>query len=95
MSEFYSTFMPQETAGLFHGIPAHTDFSPEIRLMRLLNAFLAQDCVTNHAHITRVMAALVRAMDLQSRRDDGISELSAALEEAGARVLAMAESDER
>lgn len=91
--EFYATLMPGETAGLFRLISADTDFTPEIRLMRLLNAFLAQDCEANHAHITRVMAALVRALDLQSRRDGTAEQIALALEEAGDRVLALLEEE--
>jgi hypothetical protein len=69
------------------------DLDGEIRLLRLVLAYLSGDHQANHRAIMPIVAALVRAAGLQVKTEDGSSEIEQALLDAADAVLS--EEEER
>jgi hypothetical protein len=86
--DLYEKALSPEDAAIYRAASSGAELEKEIRIIRVVLTRLAEDPARNHAHISRALATLCRLLQLQSKQEEGGSDVERRLLDISRSVLA-------
>lgn len=91
---YFDRLLPDDRVA-YRAASGDLDITEEIRLMRAVLAYLAEDIPTNHRAMSAILGALVRAIYIQAKQLAGASDVERTLQDAADLVLHQPDTEEQ